>query len=172
MLRLVILGRDGVINQAGDDLIDQVEAFQPIPGSLEAIARLNHAGIQVAVATHQPGLSSEQLTLDMLNRIHGRLQQLLSRVGGHVDGFFICPHPGNASCECRWPAPGLLLDISHRFGLPLRGIPVIGSCIEQTLAAHAVQARSISVGTPERFADTERFDTLDQAIDTLLKDSA
>jgi len=126
MSQLVILGRDGVINQVVEGGVLSPEDFQAIPGSLEAIARLNHAGLHIAVATNQPGIARNLLNIETLDEIHARLQQLLARVGGHLDGIFICPHDSTEKCDCHKPATGLLRAISERFSSPLGETPFIG----------------------------------------------
>lgn len=138
--RLIILGRDGVINEPSDTDICSPDTWVPIPGSLEAIARLNHAGFIVAIATNQAGISNGRLTLDDLNRVHGRLHTALARVGGHVDAIFFCPHTVHMGCQCHKPSPGLLRSISLRFGTPLNGVPVVGDTLADVAAAYAVRA--------------------------------
>ncbi len=139
--KLVILDRDGVINQDSDAYIKSADEWIPIPGSLEAIARLNHAGIAVTVATNQSGIGRGMFSVEDLNEMHAKFQRALGRVGGHIDGIFFCPHSPDAGCDCRKPKPGLLRAISVRFGLPLARVPVIGDSkrdIDAAIAAHAV----------------------------------
>ncbi len=174
---LVILDRDGVVNEDSDDYIKSPEEWVPIPGSLEAIARLNHAGVLVAVASNQSGIGRGLFNLDMLNAMHAKFQQALGRVGGHVDGIFFCPHAPQDGCDCRKPKPGLLQAISRRFGMPLDGIPFIGDSPTDVAAALAVNANPILVRTgkgertltkhPE-LAALPVFDDLGDAVDKLL----
>ena len=145
--RLVILDRDGVINQDSDDYIKSADEWIPIEGSLEAIARLNQAGILVAVASNQSGLGRGLFTPQDLNRMHAKFQRLLARIGGHVDAIFFCPHTPDAGCECRKPAPGLLRSVSLRFGLPLNSVPFIGDSKSDVEAAQAARARPVLVRT-------------------------
>lgn len=145
--RLVILDRDGVINEDSDDYVKSADEWRPIPGSLEAIARLNHAGIAVTVATNQSGIGRGIFSMEDLNQMHAKLQRALSRLGGHVDGIFFCPHAPEAGCGCRKPAPGLLHAIGQRFGIPLIGVPVIGDSRCDVEAALAVGAMPILVRT-------------------------
>lgn len=147
MDRLLILNRDGVINEVPDICIRSPAEWVPLPGSLEAIARLNHAGIGVAVATHQPGVELGLCTLDELNRIHAHFHDALARVGGHVDGIFFCPHGPQSRCECRMPEPGLLRSISLRFGLPLQHVPFVGDSRVDVEAARAARAKPVLVRT-------------------------
>ena len=174
---LVILDRDGVINEDSDDYIKGPEEWIPIAGSLEAIARLNHAGILVAVASNQSGIGRGMFDLDTLNAMHAKFQQTLGRVGGHVDGIFFCPHAPQDGCACRKPKPGLLHAISQRFGMPLEGVPFIGDSKTDVGAARAVGAQPILVrtGKGERTLSKHPglrklplFDDLADAVDHLL----
>ncbi len=146
VMQLVVLGRDGVINalpQAG--FVRGPEEWQAIPGSLRAIARLNHARRHVAVITHQPALGAGRLTLDALLRIHIRMQRELDAEGGQVDALLYCPHPEDVSCECRKPQPGLLQELGQRLGADLRQAVVIGDTLADIEAARAVGARPVLV---------------------------
>ena len=145
--RLVILDRDGVINEDSDDYIKSAREWVPIPGSLEAIARLNHAGIQVTVATNQSGIGRGLFSLEDLNQMHAKFHAALARVGGHIDGIFFCPHHPDAGCRCRKPAPGLLHAISLRLGIPLSEVPVIGDAKRDVDAALAARAQPLLVRT-------------------------
>lgn len=175
--KLVILGRDGVINEYAGRVIARPEDWIPLPDSLESIARLNHAGIGVAVATNQSGVGCGLFSYDDLNRIHAKFGAALARVGGHVDGIFFCPHAPESHCACRKPAPGLLRSISLRFGIELRGLPVIGDDGVDVEAAFCVKAQPILVRTgngPRTLSDAPGFarlpcfDSLAAAVDELL----
>ena len=175
--RLVILDRDGVINEDSDDYIRSAEEWVPLPGSLEAIARLNHAGVAVTVATNQSGVGRGLFSLIELNQMHAKFQHALARVGGHVDGIFFCPHAPDAGCSCRKPAPGLLKAISERFGVALDGIPMIGDSRRDVEAALAAGARPLLVRTGKDGRTLEKdpllaacpvFGDLSAAVDALL----
>lgn len=179
--RLVILDRDGVINEDSDDYIKSVDEWVPIEGSLEAIARLNQAGILVAVVSNQSGIGRGLFTPDDLNRMHAKLQRLLARIGGHVDGIFFCPHKPEDNCECRKPAPGLLRSASLRFGLPLNSVPFIGDSKRDVEAARAARALPILVRTGKGERTLQQhpelsvlpcFDDLAAAVDALLETSS
>ena len=145
-MQLVVLGRDGVINalpQAG--FVREPEEWQALPGSLRAIARLNHARRHVAVITHQPAVGAGRMTLDALLRIHIRMQRELDAEGGWVDALLYCPHPEDVSCECRKPRPGLLQELGQRLGADLRQAVVIGDSLADIEAARAVGARPVLV---------------------------
>lgn len=147
MTRLVILDRDGVINQDSDEFIKSPQEFIPLPGSLEAIARLNAAGYRVAVATNQSGIARGLFDLATLDRMHNKLRQLLAAVGGHIDAVAFCPHAPDAGCDCRKPRPGLLLQIARELDVVLTGVPVIGDSLRDLESAQAVGALPILVRT-------------------------
>jgi D-glycero-D-manno-heptose 1,7-bisphosphate phosphatase len=144
---LVILARDGVVNQRCEGPITSVDSWQPIPGSLEAIARLNQAGFAVVVVTNQPAVGDGELAITDLNAIHARFQSALARVGGHVDGIFFCPHETSSNCGCRMPAPGLMAAISSRFGVALDSVPLVGDSTIHADTAVAAGASPIMVRT-------------------------
>lgn len=176
MSKLVILGRDGVINHYHGHAIASADDWTPIPGSLEAIARLTQAGYRVAVATNQPGLAAGLFDLDALNAIHHKLHQQLDRIGGHVDVIAYCPHSASQGCECRKPATGMFRQIAERFGIDLAQVAVISarsSDIQaaQSIGAHALLVRSDRPDQPDITAnldDQRVFDDLSHAINTLL----
>jgi D-glycero-D-manno-heptose 1,7-bisphosphate phosphatase len=146
-MKLVILDRDGVINHDSAAYIKSPEEWKPIPGSLEAIALLNQAGYRVLVATNQSGVGRGLFDMATLNAIHDKMHRALGQAGGHVDGIFYCPHAQDAGCNCRKPRPGLLDEISHRFGVSLEGVPVIGDSLRDLQAAAAVGAQPVLVLT-------------------------
>lgn len=146
-MKLVILDRDGVINEDSAAFIKSPEEWKPIPGSLEAIALLNQAGYRVLIATNQSGLGRGLFDMAALNAIHDKMHRALGQTGGRVDGIFYCPHAQDANCGCRKPRPGLFEEISRRFGLPLDGVPAIGDSLRDLQAAAAVGAQPILVLT-------------------------
>jgi len=115
MQKLIILDRDGVINQDSDHYIKSVDEFIPIPGSLQAIARLCQAGFSVMVATNQSGIARQLFSIETLEAMHNKLQSLLAPLGGHIDGFYYCPHGPNDNCSCRKPKSGLIKQIGEDF---------------------------------------------------------
>ncbi|HEU4620938.1 MAG TPA: D-glycero-beta-D-manno-heptose 1,7-bisphosphate 7-phosphatase [Burkholderiaceae bacterium] len=125
--RLIVLDRDGVINEDSDDYVKSPDEWIPIPGSLEAIARLTHAGFDIAIATNQSGIGRGLYTLDALHAMHDKMLELLGPLGGRIDGIFYCPHAPEANCECRKPKPGLFRQIAESFGRKdLQGVPIVG----------------------------------------------
>lgn len=145
MRPLVILDRDGVINYDSDEYIKSPQEWQPIEGSLEAIARLNHADFRVAVATNQSGLARKLFTMDTLVDIHNKMHKLVKEAGGRLDAIAFCPHAPRDDCECRKPKPGMLIDLAKRFNIQLSNIYIIGDSLRDLQAAAAVNARPILV---------------------------
>jgi D-glycero-D-manno-heptose 1,7-bisphosphate phosphatase len=146
-MKLVILDRDGVINYDSAEFIKKPEEWKPIPGSLEAIARLNQAGYRVVVATNQSGIGRGLLDMATLNAIHDKMHKALAHVGGRIDAVFYCPHAQDANCNCRKPNPGLLEDIARRFNVDLAGVPCIGDSLRDLQAATQVEALPLLVLT-------------------------
>ena len=145
--RLIILDRDGVINQDSADYVKTPAEWQAIPGSLEAIARLNHAGWRVVVATNQAGIGRGLFEFDALFAIHDKMQRQLTELGGRIDGIFFCPHAPEDKCDCRKPAPGMLKDIAQRLQIDITGVPFVGDSIRDLEAATAVNAKPVLVRT-------------------------
>ena len=137
-MKLVILDRDGTINEDSADYIKSAQEWQPLPGALDAIARLNHAGWHVVVATNQSGLGRGLFDVAALNAMHAKMHSMLAAVGGRIDAVFYCPHGPEESCNCRKPAPGLFEQIAERYGMPLTGMPSAGDSARDLVAAVAV----------------------------------
>jgi len=146
-MKLIILDRDGVINRDSAEYIKTPAEWKPIPGSLEAIARLNQDGYRVVIATNQSGIGRGLFDMATLNAIHDKMHKALAQVGGRVDAVFYCPHAQHADCACRKPRPGLLKDIAHRFNTGLTGVPVVGDSLRDLQAAVEVGAQPILVLT-------------------------
>jgi D-glycero-D-manno-heptose 1,7-bisphosphate phosphatase len=146
-MKLVILDRDGVINHDSDAFIKGPEEWRPLPGSLEAIARLNQAGYHVIIATNQSGVGRGLFEVSTLNAIHDKMHRALAQIGGRIDAIFFCPHALEANCECRKPKPGLLEEIARRFNVDLKGVPVIGDALRDLQAAATVGAAPVLVLT-------------------------
>jgi D-glycero-D-manno-heptose 1,7-bisphosphate phosphatase len=139
-MNLIILDRDGVINFDSEQFIKSPDEWRPIPGSLEAIARLNRWGWRVVVATNQSGVGRGLFDMDTLNAIHDKMMKSLAQVGGKIDAIFYCPHTADSTCACRKPQPGLLWQIGERFNADLAGVPVVGDSLRDLQAGVAVGA--------------------------------
>lgn len=145
-MKLIILDRDGVLNKDSDDYIKTPEEWIPIPGSLEAIARLSHSNYRIVVATNQSGVGRGFLDIIMLNRIHAKMHRLVQEAGGHIEAVFFCPDRDDDS-PWRKPNPGMLEAIGQRLRSSLRDIPVVGDSWRDVLAARAVCAQPVLVLT-------------------------
>ncbi len=176
-MKLIILDRDGVINHDSEHYIKSPEEWVPIPGSLEAIARLNQSGYRVMVATNQSGLARGLFDIDALQAMHQKMQNLLEKVGGHVDGVFFCPHGPDARCGCRKPKPGLFHQIAERLRVDLHAVPAVGDSLRDIIAAQRAGAKPILVRTgsgqrtqalKELPRDTSVFRDLAATVDALI----
>jgi D-glycero-D-manno-heptose 1,7-bisphosphate phosphatase len=146
-MKLVILDRDGVINQDSEQFIKTPDEWKPIPGSLEAIARLNHTGYRVVVASNQSGLGRGLFDMATLNAINEKMYKALAQAGGRIDALFYCPHAAEASCACRKPKPGMFEDIARRFNTSLLEVMSVGDSLRDMQAAATAGALPILVLT-------------------------
>ncbi len=177
-MKIVILDRDGVINQDSDSYIKSPEEWIPIEGSLNAIARLSRAGFHIFVATNQSGIARGLFSIETLHAIHQKMLSEIQHRGGSIEAILFCPHGPDDGCDCRKPKPGLYLEIARRTGQPLKEVPVIGDSYRDLQAAVAVDARPILVrtGKGERtlkeheneMAQITVYDDLASAIEMLL----
>jgi len=146
-MKLVVLDRDGVINHDSDQFIKSPDEWRPVAGSPEAIARLTQADFRVVVATNQSGIGRGLFDMATLNAIHEKMHRVVQQAGGRIDAIFYCPHAADSTCACRKPNPGMLEEISARFNVDLRGVPVVGDGLRDLQAAQAVGAAPILVRT-------------------------
>ncbi len=180
-MKIIILDRDGVINQDSDAFIKSADEWIPIPGSLEAIARLNHAGYRVFVASNQSGIGRGLFDIEALNAIHQKFLAELYKQGGRVEAILFCPHSPEQQCACRKPKPGLYEEIASRTHQTLQDVPIIGDSLRDIEAAMAVNARPILVRTgkgeamlkqhAEELSGIPYFDNLLQAVDHLIEET-
>lgn len=146
-MKLVILDRDGVINYDSAQFIKSPAEWKPIPGSLDAIARLNQAGFRVVVATNQSGIGRGLFDMDTLNAIHGKMHRAAQAVGARIDAVFYCPHAADSGCNCRKPKPGMFERIASCYNIDLAGTPSIGDSLRDLQAAVAVGGKPLLVLT-------------------------
>ena len=153
--KLVILDRDGTINCDSDDYVKSAEEWMPLPGALEAIARLNHAGWRVVVASNQSGLGRGLFDVAALNVMHTKMHKLLAAVGGRIDAVFYCPHSPEETCNCRKPLPGLYEQIGERYGMDLKGVHTVGDSLRDLQAGAAVGCAThlVYTGKGEKLKD-------------------
>ena len=176
-MKLIILDRDGVINFDSDQFIKSPDEWKPIPGSLEAIARLTREGWRVVVATNQSGLARGLFEMATLNAIHAKMHKAVAQAGGRIEAVFYCPHSADMNCECRKPNAGLFKEIAARYGRDLKDVPAIGDSLRDLQAAASVGARPLLVKTGKGSKtlaagglpkDTPVFADLSEAVDHLL----
>jgi D-glycero-D-manno-heptose 1,7-bisphosphate phosphatase len=151
--KLVILDRDGTINQDSDDYVKSADEWIALPGALEAIARLNHAGWRVVVASNQSGLGRGLFDVAALNAMHTKMHKLLAAAGGRIDAVFYCPHSPEETCNCRKPLPGLYEQIGERYGMDLKGVYTVGDSLRDLQAGAAVGCAThlVYTGKGEKF---------------------
>ncbi len=177
-MKLVVLDRDGVINQDSDQYIKSPDEWIPIEGSLNAIARLSRAGVHIFVATNQSGLGRGLFDIETLHAIHQKMLNEIQHLGGTIDAILFCPHAPDEHCHCRKPQPGLYKEIARRTGQSMKGVPVIGDSFRDLEAAIAVDAYPILVKTGKgsrtienhatELADIPIYDDLASAVDRIL----
>lgn len=150
-MKLLILDRDGTLNMQRDDFITTPDEWVPLPGALEAVARLNHAGWKVVVASNQPAIGRGLMDVSVLNAIHAKMSKALAALGGRVEAVFFCPHVPDDHCDCRKPEPGLLHQIGQRFATPLKGVHMVGDSLWdlQAAAAAGCQPHLVLTGNSE-----------------------
>jgi D-glycero-D-manno-heptose 1,7-bisphosphate phosphatase len=145
--KIIILDRDGTINRDSDDYIKSPEEWQPLPGALEAIARLSQAGWHLVIASNQSGLGRGLFDVATLNQIHDKMNKMLAAAGGRIDAIFYCPHVPQDQCSCRKPLSGLFEQIGDRFGAQLDQVNAVGDTLRDAQAAAAVGCRTHLVCT-------------------------
>ena len=136
-MKLIILGRDGILNEYRDDHVKAAAEWVPIPGALEAVSRLNHAGWHAVVATNQAGIGRGMIDMASVNLIHAHMNKLMQAQGARLDAVFFCPHTPEDRCECRKPLPGMMLEIGRRYGTDLHQVPVAADTLRDLQAAQA-----------------------------------
>jgi D-glycero-D-manno-heptose 1,7-bisphosphate phosphatase len=146
-MKLIILDRDGVINFDSDQFIKSPAEWRPIPGSLEAIARLNQADYRVVVATNQSGVGRGLFDMAMLNAIHDKMHKACALAGAYIDAVFFCPHTADSHCDCRKPNTGMLTEIAARYSVSLVGVPVVGDSLRDLQPAAVLNANPYLVLT-------------------------
>lgn len=180
-MKLIILDRDGVINYDSDDFIKSPDEWIPIPGSLEAIARLNQADYRVVVCTNQSGVARGKFNMMTLNAIHQKMHTAAQAVGADIDAIFFCPHAADDNCDCRKPKAGMLEAIGKRFDVSLKGVPTVGDSLRDLQAGYIVGCKPYLVltGKGEKTSEkgglppsTTTYPNLAAVVDHLLKPAA
>ena len=146
-MKLIILDRDGVINQDSASFIKGPEEWKAIPGSVEAIARLTQAGYRVVVATNQSGIGRGLFDMATLNAINAKMHKVVNQAGGRIEAIFYCPDTAESDSRYRKPHPGMMVEIGERLATPLVEVPAVGDSLRDLQAAAAVKAQPILVLT-------------------------
>lgn len=146
-MKLLILDRDGVINEDSDDFIKHPDEWRAIPGSLAAIQRLTQAGYTIAVATNQSGIARGLYTRETLAAIHDKMRAAVEQAGGHIDQIFVCPHGPNDGCDCRKPRDGLMQQAQQHYQYPLTQVWAVGDSLRDVQAAISAGAQPALVRT-------------------------
>ena len=179
---LIILDRDGVINEDSDDYIKSPQEWRPINGAADAIARLKQAGCTVVVATNQSGVGRGYYDLDTLNAIHEKMHAHLAEAGAHVDGVFFCPHAPDDNCNCRKPKPGLVDQIRDYLSQDVSGAWIVGDSLRDlecgvargcrpALVRTGKGERTLAKGLPQSLGDVPVFDNLSAFVDAFVAGS-
>ena len=144
-MKLIILDRDGVINEDSDLFVKTAAEWRPLPGSADAIARLNHAGYRVVVATNQSGIGRGLFEMATLNLMHEKMHRVVGLSGGRIDAVFYCPHTADMNCACRKPKSGMFVEIAQRFNIDLAGVPSVGDSLRDLQASAAADCQPVLV---------------------------
>lgn len=176
-MKLVILDRDGVINHDSDDFIKSPDEWEPLPGSLEAIALLNQHGFTVAVATNQSGIARGLYDVEALEAIHQKMHHALAQVGGRIEAVRYCPHIAQDNCECRKPKSKMAVDIGKQFDVNLTNVPGVGDSLRdlQAFANVGCQPMLVRTGNGEKTItagdlpeNTLVFDNLEKTVEYII----
>ncbi|MGI9277713.1 MAG: D-glycero-beta-D-manno-heptose 1,7-bisphosphate 7-phosphatase [Endozoicomonas sp.] len=179
MNKLIILDRDGVINEDSDNYVRSVDEWIPIPGSIDAIARLSKTGFKIAVATNQSGIARGFFNLDTLAAMHNKMTTLVVSLGGRIHSIKFCPHGPDDKCRCRKPAPGLIQQIEEELGISAQDAWLIGDSLRDLQAAREAGCKPVLVKTGkgertlakgENLEDVPVYNNLAEFTDSLLMD--
>ncbi|SDY34707.1 D-glycero-beta-D-manno-heptose 1,7-bisphosphate 7-phosphatase [Nitrosomonas halophila] len=176
-MKLVILDHNGVINQVSSTYIKTPDEWKPIAGSMEAIARLTHAGYRVVIASNQSSIGRGLLDMSTFHAINDKMFRSVQQAGGRIDALFFCPNAQNDKCTCRKPGIGMFLEIKQRYSTELSHVPAIGDSLRDLEAAYQAGAIPILVLTGKGEATyaagdlppgTQVFPDLATAVDSLV----
>ncbi|NUE66673.1 MULTISPECIES: D-glycero-beta-D-manno-heptose 1,7-bisphosphate 7-phosphatase [Snodgrassella] len=157
--KLIILDRDGVLNAMRPQPISDPDQWLPLPGSMDAVAFLTQSGYTVVVAENMSGIGRDQVSMQELNEVHGKMHTHIQKAGGRLSGVWFCPHTNNAKCNCRKPQPGLLLDILDRLHMKAENTWLVGDGIRDMQAIAAIGGHPVLVLTGKG-KETLKMETL------------
>jgi D-glycero-D-manno-heptose 1,7-bisphosphate phosphatase len=147
MNKLIILDRDGVINQDSDAYVKTVDEWIEIPGSAKAIADLYKAGFQIAVATNQSGIARNYFTEETLAAMHNKMTALVEEQGGKFSTITYCPHGPEDNCDCRKPLAGLITLIEQHLNVSAEGAYLVGDSLRDLQAGVTKGCKPVLVMT-------------------------
>lgn len=156
-MKLIILDRDGVLNQDSDEYIKSVDEWLPLPGSMEAVGRLCQAGYTLAVATNQSGLARGYFALSDLQAMHAKMEQLAAGFGGHFDYIAYCPHGPDDQCDCRKPLAGLIHQIEEKLQVSAVDAWMVGDSIRDLEAGVTAGCKPALVRTGKGSASEQKL---------------
>ena len=176
MHKIILLDRDGVINQDSADYIKSVAEYVFLPGSIDAIARLTQAGYRIGIATNQSGIERGYYDVAKLKEIHSYMLTHIRHAGGDIAAIEFCPHHPDRHCACRKPMPGMLHALAQRLDCSLKDVPFVGDKLTDLQAAMMVQAQPIFLTTNpsekikvvSQYPEVLMYESLAQYVDTLL----
>ena len=173
--RVVLLDRDGIINRMRPDYVKRWDEVEIIPGSLETLARLSRGGCELIIVTNQSAIGRGLVSRKTVDEIHDRMAVLIDERGGNIRAFLVCPHTPADGCDCRKPAPGLLLRARDELGVDLSNAVMIGDQLSDVEAARPAGCRAIlldpagdAARPPDAPWTTAR--SLSEAADLILQD--
>lgn len=175
---IILLDRDGIINEDSLSYIKSIDEFFFLPGSIHAIAQLTQAGYRIGIATNQSGIARGFYDERTLQAIHEHMLTYVRAAGGDIEVIQYCPHHPDQACWCRKPNPGMLQSIASYFGCDLFDVPFVGDKISDIQAAEAAGAKPILITQLDSDIDmirqqdyqhVPRFDSLSQFVDDRLK---
>ncbi len=146
-MKLLILDRDGVINNDSPDFIKSPDEWIPIKGSLEAIARLSQAEYDIVVITNQSGIGRGLFSADMLGQIHVRMLDYVQQHGGRIQSILFCPHHPDDQCRCRKPLAGLYHELAEHLNTSFKGVYSVGDSVRDLIAAKNAGAKPVLLKT-------------------------
>jgi D-glycero-D-manno-heptose 1,7-bisphosphate phosphatase len=171
--QLVILGRDGILNVYREGHVTGPEQWNALPGALEAVSRINHAGWHVVVATNQAGIGRGMIDMAAVNAVHAHMNQQMMAQGARIDAVFFCPHTPEEDCDCRKPKPGMLREIGRRYGTDLAQVPFASDTLRDLLAAQAAgcEPHLVQTGRAAELSDEQLEDIVRQVPRTRVHDN-
>lgn len=178
MKKIILLDRDGIINEDSSNYIKSIDEFTFLPGSVAAIVQLTQAGYKIGIATNQSGIARGYYSHDQLTAIHSNMCEKIRVAGGEIDAIEYCPHHPNEGCVCRKPKPTMLQRLAKRLDCDLDDVPFVGDKISDLLAAQAAGATPILIAEPrsdvdkvreQDYSDTPCFQSLAQFVMHYLK---